>query len=78
MNKYYIEDANVQPTLAITMTDNWMRFNLRYIVDYKKRRTTKHLLNERIGAEVLKTNGAVKIASATIEVVRIPDIRVEK
>ncbi|MCB0698422.1 MAG: mechanosensitive ion channel family protein [Chitinophagales bacterium] len=78
VNKYYIEDANVQPTLAITMTDNWMRFNLRYIVDYKKRRTTKHLLNERIGAEVLKTNGAVKIASATIEVVRIPDIRVEK
>ncbi len=42
VDKYYIEDANVDPTLAITLTDNWISFNLRYIVDYKKRRGTKH------------------------------------
>ena len=46
VEKYYIENAEVDPTLAITMTDNWIQFNLRYIVDYKKRRYTKHLLNE--------------------------------
>lgn len=78
VNKYYIEDANVEPVLAITITDNWMQFNLRYIVDYKKRRFTKHILNEKIAAEVEKTNGAVKLASATIEVVRIPGINIEK
>ncbi|MGB5229158.1 MAG: mechanosensitive ion channel domain-containing protein, partial [Eudoraea sp.] len=38
VERYYIEDAKVEPTLAITMTDNWIEFNLRYIVDYKKRR----------------------------------------
>ncbi|MFT5886926.1 MAG: small-conductance mechanosensitive channel [Arcticibacterium sp.] len=38
VNKYYIENAQVESTLAITMTDNWVQFNLRYIVDYKKRR----------------------------------------
>jgi small-conductance mechanosensitive channel len=41
--KYYIEDAQVEPTLAITLTDNWVQLNLKYIVDYKKRRYTKHL-----------------------------------
>lgn len=80
VNKYYIEDAQVNPTLAITMTDNWVQFNLRYIVDYKKRRLTKHLLNERIGKEILETDGKVVLASATFEIVRIPlvDVKGEK
>lgn len=77
VNKYYIEDAGVEPILAISITDNWMRFNLRYIVDYKKRRITKHLLNEKIAAEINKTNGAVKLASSTVEIVRIPRVEVE-
>ncbi|PNQ73631.1 transporter [Hanstruepera neustonica] len=74
VDKYYIEDAQVQPTLALTMTDNWVRFNLRYIVDYKKRRMTKHLLNSLIGQEIAKTNGKVELASATIEVIRVPKL----
>jgi small-conductance mechanosensitive channel len=72
VKKYYIENANVEPTLAITLTDNWIQFNLRYIVDYKKRRWTKHLLNDLIRTEFEKTNEKVILASATIEVVRIP------
>ena len=78
VNKYYIEDAQVEPTLAITMTDNWVQFNLRYIVDYKKRRYTKHLLNELINKEIQSTNGKINLASATIEIVRIPNINVDK
>jgi len=78
VQKYYIENAQVDPTLAITMTDNWIQFNLRYIVDYKKRRVTKHILNERIGKEIEKTNGTVKLASTTFEVVQIPTINVKK
>lgn len=76
VNKYYIEDAVVDPTLAITLTDNWIRFNLRYIVDYKKRRFTKNLLHERIGKEIEATNGKVQLASATFEIVRIPTLDV--
>ncbi len=78
VDRYYIEDAQVEPTLAITMTDNWMEFNLRYIVDYKKRRYTKHLLNELIGHEIERTKGKVVLASSTIEVIRIPNINVQK
>ncbi|WP_047416090.1 mechanosensitive ion channel family protein [Cellulophaga sp. Hel_I_12] len=78
VNKYYIENAEVAPTLAITMTDNWIQFNLRYIVDYKKRRLTKHILNERIGKEIENTNRKVQLASATFEIVQIPNINIKK
>lgn len=78
VSKYYIENAQVKPTLAISMTDNWTQFNLRYIVDYKKRRSTKHLLNELIGKEILKTDGKVQLASTTFEIVRIPNVKVNK
>jgi hypothetical protein len=74
VDKYYIEDAQVDPTLAITMTDNWIQFNLRYIVDYKKRRYIKHVLNEEIGNKIHQTNGKVILASATFEIVKIPTV----
>jgi len=55
-----------------------MDFNLRYIVDHKKRRLTRHLLNFEIGKRILETEGKVKLASATFEIVRIPVVEVDK
>lgn len=77
VKKFYIEDAEVQPTLAISITDNWVNMNLRYIVDYKKRRSTKHILNEAIGKKILATEGKVVIASATFEIVKIPSLNIQ-
>ncbi len=77
VNKYYVEDAQVEPTLAITLTDNWVQFNLRYIVNYKKRRITKHELNDSIRKAFESTNGKVILASTTIELVKIPEIKVD-
>ncbi|TJY35766.1 mechanosensitive ion channel family protein [Pontimicrobium aquaticum] len=76
VNKYYVEDAQVEPTLAITLTDNWIQFNLRYIVDFKKRRITKHILNDSIRAEIEKTNGKVILASTTLELIKIPELKI--
>lgn len=78
VSKYYIEDAQVEPTLAITMNDNWIQFNIRYIVDYKKRRFTKHLLNEKIGKAIQETNGKVQMASVTLEIVKIPKLNIDE
>lgn len=78
VEKYYIENAQVEPTLAITMTDNWVQFNLRYIVDYKKRRHTKAILNERIEKEIKQTDGQVQLASTTLEIISIPNINLSK
>ena len=78
VDRYYIEDAKVEPTLAITMTDNWIQFNLRYIVDYKKRRVTKHILSEIISRKFEETNGQVVLASSTVEIIRIPTIDINE
>ena len=77
VNKYYIEDAQVDPTLAITLTDNWVQFNLRYIVDFKKRRVTKHILNDAIRQEIEKTKDKVILASTTLEVIKIPELKID-
>jgi small-conductance mechanosensitive channel len=77
VKKYYIEDAEVEPTLAITLTDNWAQFNLRYIVDYKKRRLTRHLLQDSINKAFEQTNGKVMLASSTIELIKIPELKVD-
>ncbi|WP_299336426.1 mechanosensitive ion channel domain-containing protein [uncultured Psychroserpens sp.] len=77
VSKYYIEDAQIDPTLAISLTDNWIQFNLRYIVDYKKRRSVKHLLNDRIRLEIENTMGKIIIASATVELIKIPELQVD-
>lgn len=78
VDKYYVEDAQVDPSLAITLTDNWVQFNLRYIVDYKKRRMTKNLLNQEISKKIQETNGKVTLASTTVEIVRIPSLNMDK
>lgn len=77
VKKYYIEDAEVEPTLAIKLNDNWVEFNLRYIVDYKKRRLTKHILHDDILKAFRKTNGKVVLASATIELIKVPEIKIK-
>ncbi|MCB0639220.1 MAG: mechanosensitive ion channel, partial [Lewinella sp.] len=74
VKKYYIEDAIVAPTLAIALTDNWMQFNLRYIVDYKRRRGIKDQLYEGINQAIEQTEGKVVLASTTVEIVRIPEV----
>lgn len=74
VGKYYIEDAQVEPTLAISLTDNWIQINLRYIVDYKKRRMTKHRLSELVRQRLEATNGKVQLGSTTVEIIRIPPI----
>jgi small-conductance mechanosensitive channel len=75
--KYYIEAAEVEPTLAVTLTENWVQFNLRYIVDYKRRRSTKNMLNESILKAFEQTNGKVVLGSTTVELIKIPDLKVD-
>jgi len=44
VNRFLIENARVEPMVNMIADENWMTFTLRYVVDYKKRRTTKDIL----------------------------------
>jgi small-conductance mechanosensitive channel len=78
VKKYKIEDERVEPMVTLTANDNWMEFTLRYVVDYKKRRSTKDRLFTRALEEFNKTGGRVTIAStsADISLVRTPQFDV--
>jgi small-conductance mechanosensitive channel len=76
VEKFMIEDARVEPMVTLVANDNWMEFTVRYVVDYKKRRTTKDVLFRRILEEIDHTGGKVALASATFELVGVPPITV--
>ncbi len=65
---YRIENARVEPMVALHANENWMEFTLRYVVDYKLRRSTKDRLWVRILDEFSRSSGRVTIAYATLYV----------
>lgn len=79
VKKYMIEDAKVEPMVTIAANDNWVEFTLRYVVDYKLRRSVKDTLFMRILEEFDKTAGKVEIASTStdIRLLQTPDIKVK-
>lgn len=77
VQKYLIENANVDPSIGIKLTDNWIEFTLRYVVAYQKRRTTKTELFVKILEAIETTQGKVALASATFEVVDLPEMKVD-
>jgi small-conductance mechanosensitive channel len=76
VKKYMIEDASVEPMVTMIANDNWVEFTIRYVVDYKKRRSTKDIIFTRIIEAIEKTDGKISLASATFELVGIPDLNV--
>ncbi|MBO0592701.1 mechanosensitive ion channel [Cellulophaga sp. E16_2] len=77
VERYYIEDSKLAPSIAINLTDNWVAVNLRYITDYKKRRATKHELLELIQREIKATQGIVNFASTTLQLLKMPEVDVQ-
>ena len=75
--RYRIENASVDPMVTIVVNDNWIEYTVRYVVDYKKRRSTKDALFSRILDEVDKSEGKIMLASATFEIVPTSGLRIE-
>jgi small-conductance mechanosensitive channel len=76
--KYIIEDAGVESMVTLLANDNWMEFTVRYVVDYRRRRSTKDTLFQRVLEEIDRTKGKVALASATFELVGVPPIALKR
>lgn len=74
--KYRLESAQMDPMVSLTANDNWVEYTLRYIVNYKRRRVTKTELFTQILTAVESTEGKVKFASATFELVGAPNLNI--
>ncbi len=75
-NKFRLEDAQTEPMVSLVANDNWVEFTLRYVVSYKKRRTTKTALFTKLLKAIEATNGEIKFASATFHLVETPEFNV--
>lgn len=74
VQKYRLEEAQVEPMVTMVANDNWLEFTLRYIVDYRRRRTVKDQLFTRILEEVDTSGDRIRLASATFELVNLPKL----
>lgn len=70
-NKYRVEDARVQPSVTLKFDENWITFTLRYVVDYKERRSTKDAIYSKLLMEISKYEDIINIAASTLEVTTI-------
>jgi len=72
--KYYLPRKVTEPAVFVTMTDNWINFNIRYVTVVRERRMTKDRLSRRI-LEEIEGSENIKLASTTIDIVGFPEIR---
>ncbi|MGO9621600.1 MAG: mechanosensitive ion channel domain-containing protein [Desulfobaccales bacterium] len=77
VKKYFIDASLIDSAVTMVFTDNWIEFKVRYIVDYKKRRSIKDRIFSRILEEFAKTQGRVTIASGTFQLVDPPVFQVQ-
>jgi len=77
IRKFMVESASVEPSITLSLNDNWMEYTIRYVVEYNKRRATKDRLFTGILDAIAETNGKVALASTTIQLVEVPTLNVQ-
>lgn len=73
-HRYLIEKASVKPMVTMAANQNWIEFTLRFVVDYKARRSTKDRLFTRLLEEIDKSEGRVGIAASTLNIEKVPPL----
>lgn len=66
--KFRVEEAKVEPMVSMMFDENWISFTLRYVVDFKNRRTIKNSIFTRIHEEIERSSGKILVATSAMEV----------
>ncbi len=75
--KYFFTKRSIEPSVFLTLTDNWITFGIRYVTEVRSRRILHDRLSRAILDEIGKSD-KIKIASATISITGFPSIHLEK
>ena len=68
---YYLPKKVVDPSAYITLTDNWITLDVRYVTDARSRRSLRSYLSELILTEIEK-EASITISSTTVTVTSVP------
>ncbi|MCB0013310.1 MAG: mechanosensitive ion channel [Anaerolineales bacterium] len=74
--RFFVEDAEIAPMVTMVFNDNWLEYTIRYVVEYKRRRSTKDLMSRQILDAIDGTGGKVAIASTTMQLVEPSNLNV--
>ncbi|MDY6789569.1 MAG: mechanosensitive ion channel family protein [Candidatus Nanohaloarchaea archaeon] len=72
---YYVSGKDTDPKVYMELTDNWVLLHLRFVADVNERRVIHNSLSRRIQEE-FESLDDVEIASATFDIVGLPDMDV--
>ncbi len=75
--KYYFTKRSLEPTIFVTLTDNWITLGIRYVTEVRSRRNLHDRLSRIILSEIEKSE-KIKIASSTINITGFPPIHVKQ
>lgn len=71
--RFKIEQAKVLPMIAMRFDENWITFTLRYIVDYRSRRSMQDRIYTALLNEIDKHDGIIMIATSSMEIITTSD-----
>jgi len=75
--KYYLPRKTIEPAIFMTLTDNWITFNIRYVTDVRERRAAHSRLTQIILEEIQKSD-TIQIGSETIDITTFPELTVRE
>lgn len=73
-DQYMLEDAQLEPTVTLCMQENWVEYSLRYVVDYKKRRSTKDKICMQILKAIEQCDSDIRLGASPFSVAEIPPL----
>ena len=73
--RYFVKAAQLDPKVYCRITDNWLEMSVRFISETHKIRDLKDKISRQIVEEFKKSG--IQIASTTIEIVKIPSLKVD-
>lgn len=71
VSKYNIEAAQVTPMITAHLLVDRINFVVRYVVEYKKRRTTQHQLTSKIVERLRAATPPIRTAASVVEIDRV-------
>ena len=77
--KYYLPRRALEPSLFLTLTENWIAFNIRYVTEVRQRRMLRSKLSQLLLSEI-QSSERIRIASESmgIGITDLPDVRLKR
>lgn len=75
--RYFLATGETETRIFMELTDNWINLHARFIVDATRRRAKHNDISEKI-LKAFEEADNITVASETMALEKIPDIRMEK